>query len=237
MSEERLPFLSHLEELRKRLIRCFIVVGVLFFALYPLSSTIFEWLTSPLRQVLPEGQTLIFTGIVEGFLTHFKVGFYTAFLIAIPYLLFEIWRFVVPGLYDQEKKYAILFVGSTLILFTTGALFGFFVILPVVLPFFINDFSSEWIRPLPSIQQYLSFTILMMLASGLSFELPVFLVLLNKVGVISRETLVKKRGYAIIIIAIVAAIITPPDVISMMCIMIPMILLYELSVLIMRFLR
>lgn len=237
MSEERLPFLSHLEELRKRLIRCFIVVGVLFFALYPLSSPIFDWLTSPLRQVLPEGQTLIFTGIVEGFLTHFKVGLYSALLIAVPYILFEVWKFVVPGLYDQEKRYAILFAGSTLILFTAGALFGFFVILPVVLPFFINNFTSEWIRPLPSIQHYLSFAILMMLASGLSFELPVFLVFLNKAGVLSRETLVKKRGYAIIIISIVAAIITPPDVISMMCITLPMILLFELSLLIMRFLR
>ncbi len=237
MSEERLPFLSHLEELRARLLRCAIVVMVLFFAFYPWAPAIFKGLTSPIRHVLPKGETLIFTGIAEGFLTHFKVGFYSALLVATPYILFQIWQFVIPGLYDREKKYAVLFVAPTLILFTGGALFGFFVILPVVLPFFINSFASEWIRPLPSIQDYLSFAILMMLASGLAFELPVFLVLLNKTGVLNRETLVKKRGYAIILISIVAAVFTPPDVISMMCIAIPMVILYELSLFIMRFLQ
>lgn len=237
MDEAKLPFLTHLEELRQRLLRCLVAVIVLFFLLYPFARTLFTWLTYPLRQALPEGGTLIFTGVAEGFLTHFKVGIYSALFVAMPYILFQIWRFVTPGLYHQERKVASIFIVSTLLLFSTGALFGFFVVFPVVLPFFIQTFASEWIRPLPSIQQYLAFTLFMLFAFGLAFELPVFLLLLNRIGVIHRETLVQKRGYAIILLFLLSAIITPPDVISQLCIAVPMILLYELCILLMRLFR
>ncbi len=231
IDEEKQPFLSHLEELRKRLIVSAIAIGICFVITYIFSERLFTILIAPLSAVMPEGDQLIFTNLPEMFLTYLKVAFIAAILIASPVLFYQLWMFVSPGLYRNEKKYLLPFVLASTILFTGGALFVYFVVFPFGFKFFIG-FSSEYVKALPSVKQYFSFSVKLLFAFGVVFELPVIIFFLTKIGIVSPEFLKKKRKYAILMSFVISAILTPPDVITQFMMAGPLILLYEVGVLV-----
>ena len=230
-SDEKQPFLSHLEELRKRLVACAIAVGIGFVAAYFFKERLFELLVMPLKRVLPKGDKLIFTNLPEMFFTYLKVSFVAGLLAAMPFIFYEIWMFVAPGLYQKEKKFLIPFVISSSILFVGGALFGYFVVFPFGFKFFMS-FANEYIKPLPSVKQYFAFSTKLLLAFGLVFELPVATFFLTKMGLVTDVFLRKQRKFAILLIFVAAAILTPPDVITQIMMAGPLLALYEISILV-----
>ena len=236
VSDEKQPFLSHLEELRRRLIACAIGVGIGFVISYIFSERLFQWLIIPLMNVMPKGDQLIFTNLPEMFLTYLKVGFIGGILLAAPLLFYEMWMFVAPGLYQNEKRYLIPFVVSSTILFVGGSLFGYFVVFPFGFKFFIG-FSNEYVKALPSVKQYFSFSIKLLFAFGVVFELPVVIYFLTKIGLVTPETLKRKRKYAILLTFTLAAILTPPDVITQCMMAGPLLVLYEIGILVARIAR
>ncbi len=230
MDEKKLPLTTHLQELRKRLILSFIAVGGGFALCYTFAEKIFDILAAPLLKMMPTGGSLIFTSVAEAFFTYMKVAFISGLILASPFVLYQIWAFVAPGLYRHEKKYVVPFVLAGSFFFAIGILFAYYVALPVGFKFLLG-FATDFIRPLPSMKEYLSFSIKFLLAFGLVFEFPVVLVLLARIGVIDAKTLARQRKYAILLIFIFAAILTPPDIISQVIVALPMIGLYELSIL------
>ncbi len=227
--DDKLPFLEHLEELRKRLIVCAVAVLIGFCIAYGFKEVLFEILTQPLIEAMETGEKLVFTGIAEAFFTYLKVAFLAGLMLAAPVILYEFWMFVAPGLYVHEKHVMLPIVFLSSFFFIGGALFGYFIVFPLGFKFFLA-FASETIRPLPSMREYLSFSSSMLLAFGAVFELPLILVFLVRLGVITINYLKKNRKYAILVIFIVAAILTPPDVISQIMMAIPLMILYELSI-------
>jgi len=179
---------------------------------------------------MPTGGSLIFTSVAEAFFTYMKVAFISGLILASPFVLYQIWAFVAPGLYRHEKKYVVPFVLAGSFFFAIGILFAYYVALPVGFKFLLG-FATDFIKPLPSMKEYLSFSIKFLLAFGLVFEFPVVLVLLARIGVVDAKALARQRKYAILLIFIFAAIITPPDIISQVIVALPMIGLYELSIL------
>jgi len=230
-SDEKQPFLSHLEELRKRLLACAIAVGIGFVAAYFFKERLFELLVMPLKRVLPKGEKLIFTNLPEMFFIYLKVSFVAGILVAMPFIFYEIWMFVAPGLYQKEKKFLIPFVISSSILFIAGALFGYFVVFPFGFKFFMS-FANEFIKPLPSVKQYFSFSTRLLLAFGLVFELPVATFFLTKMGLVTDIFLKRQRKFAVLLIFVAAAILTPPDVITQLMMAGPLLVLYEISILV-----
>jgi sec-independent protein translocase protein TatC len=180
--------------------------------------------------MMPTGGSLIFTSVAEAFFTYMKVAFISGLILASPFVLYQIWAFVAPGLYRHEKKYVIPFVLAGSFFFAIGILFAYYVALPVGFKFLLG-FATDFIKPLPSMKEYLSFSIKFLLAFGLVFEFPVVLVLLARIGVVDAKTLARQRKYAILLIFIFAAVLTPPDIISQVIVALPMIGLYELSIL------
>ncbi len=235
-SENKQPFLSHLEELRKRLIRCAIAVGIGFVVSYFFSERLFILLISPLNAVMPEGDQLIFTNLPEMFFTYIKVALICGIMLSAPLIFYELWMFIAPGLYKKEKESVIPFVLSSTFLFVGGALFGFFVVFPFGFKFFIG-FSNEYVKALPSVKQYFSFSIKLLFAFGLVFELPVATFFLTKIGLVTPEILKRNRKYSILAIFIMAAILTPPDVITQCMMAGPLIVLYEIGILVSKFAR
>jgi len=229
IEDDKQPFMSHLEELRKRLVACAIAVGVGFVAAYFFKERLFELLVMPLKRVLPEGDKLIFTNLPEMFFTYLKVAFVAGLLAAMPFIFYEIWMFVAPGLYQKEKKFLIPFVASSSILFVGGALFGYFVVFPFGFKFFMS-FANDYIKPLPSVKQYFAFSTKLLLAFGLVFELPVATFFLAKMGLVTSDFLKKQRKFAILLIFVGAAILTPPDVITQIMMAGPLLVLYEISI-------
>ena len=230
MDEKKLPLTTHLQELRKRLILSFIAVGGGFALCYAFAEKIFDILAAPLLKMMPTGGSLIFTSVAEAFFTYMKVAFISGLILASPFVLYQIWAFVAPGLYRHEKKYVVPFVLAGSFFFAIGILFAYYVALPIGFKFLLG-FATDFIKPLPSMKEYLSFSIKFLLAFGLVFEFPVVLVLLARIGVVDAKTLARQRKYAILLIFIFAAIITPPDIISQVIVALPMIGLYELSIL------
>jgi sec-independent protein translocase protein TatC len=233
MDEKKLPLTTHLQELRKRLVLSFIAVGAGFALCYAFSESIFDILSAPLLKMMPTGGSLIFTSVAEAFFTYMKVAFIAGLILASPFVLYQVWAFVAPGLYRHEKKYVIPFVLAGSFFFAIGILFAYYVALPVGFKFLLG-FATDFIKPMPSMKEYLSFSIKFLLAFGLIFEFPVVLVLLARIGVIDAKTLARQRKYAILLIFIFAAILTPPDIISQVILALPMIGLYELSILLSR---
>jgi sec-independent protein translocase protein TatC len=231
MDEKKLPLTAHLQELRKRLILSFIAVGIGFFVCYALKEYLFNILSSPLiNKVMPSGGSLIFTSVSEAFFTYMKVAFIAGLILTSPFILYQVWAFVAPGLYQKEKRYAIPFILGGSFFFALGILFGYFVAMPTVFKFLLG-YATDFIKPLPSMKEYLSFTIKFLLVFGLVFEFPVVLVLLAKIGVIDAKMMARQRKYAILLIFIFAAVMTPPDIISQVIMALPLIGLYELSIL------
>ena len=222
------PFVSHLIELRDRLIRSLIAVGVCFgaLALWPGPAGLYDLLAAPLVAHLPQGSTMIATNVISPFLVPLKITLMTAFMVALPVVLYQVWAFVAPGLYSHEKRLMLPLVISSTILFLVGVAFCYFFVFGQVFKF-IQSFAPKSITAAPDIEAYLSFVLTMFIAFGAAFEVPVVVVVLVRIGIVSLEKLRAFRSYFIVLAFIVAAIVTPPDVISQLALAIPMVLLYE----------
>lgn len=232
MSTDKMPFTQHLEELRRRLIICAVSVAVGFVVCYAFKETLFEVLIKPWVEALPKGQEakLIYTAPAEAFFTYMKVALLGGTALATPIIIYQIWRFIAPGLYENEKKYLLPVVFASSVFFIGGASFGYFFVFPAGFQFF-TSFANEYITPTITTREFFSFSVRMLLAFGLVFELPVFMFFLAKLGLISSDYLRKKRRYAIVLIFVVAAAATPsPDVFSQCLMAGPLLVLYELSV-------
>jgi sec-independent protein translocase protein TatC len=225
------PFVTHLVELRDRLIRAVIAVGIAFgaLALWPGPASLYDLLAAPLVAHLPEGTTLIATNVISPFLVPLKITLMAAFLLALPFVLYQVWAFVAPGLYTHEKKLVLPLVVSSSILFLVGVAFSYFFVIPQVSKF-IQSFAPKSITAAPDIEQYLGFVLTMFIAFGATFEVPVVVVVLARMGIVSIEKLKAFRSYFIVLAFIVAAVVTPPDVISQLALAIPMCLLYEVGI-------
>jgi len=225
------PFVAHLIELRDRLLRALAAVGAaaLVLALFPGPGPLYDILAAPLVAHLPKGATLIATSVISPFMVPLKILLMTAFLIALPVVLYQVWAFVAPGLYSHEKKLVMPLVVSSTILFFIGVAFCYFFVFGQVFAF-IQSFAPKSITAAPDIEAYLSFVLSMFLAFGLAFEVPVAVVVLARLGVVSIDKLKAFRGYFIVLAFVIAAIVTPPDVVSQLALAIPMCLLYELGI-------
>ena len=228
--DDKLPFTAHLEELRKRLITCLAAVGIGFLISYGFKEKLFYILTRPLISVMEPGDKIIFTGLPEAFFTYLKVSFLFGLILAAPVILYQFWMFVAPGLYKNERHllFPIVFLSS--FFFIGGALFGYFIVFPFGFKFFLG-FATETIKPLPAMREYLSFSSKLLLAFGLVFELPLVITFLSRMGLVTVDFLKKNRKYAILLFFVAAAILTPPDVVTQVMMALPLMLLYEISIL------
>jgi sec-independent protein translocase protein TatC len=225
--------ISHLLELRSRLVRAVTVVLILVLPAAYFRNQIFDALAAPLIKQLPKGASLITTGVMTPFTTPFKLSIYVALFAAMPYVLYQIWAFVAPGLYRKEKKFAVPLLVSSIVLFYTGMAFAYQFVFPVLFKFFAGA-TPTGVQMMPDITSYMDWAMTMFLSFGVAFEVPVAVVLLALTGIISVEKLAKARGYVIIGIFVVAAVLTPPDPISQTLMAVPMWLLYELGLIMAR---
>ena len=225
------PFVSHLIELRDRLIRALIAVGICFgvLAFWPGPAGLYDLLAQPLVAHLPPGTKLIATNVISPFLVPLKITLMASFLLALPVVLYQAWAFVAPGLYTHEKKLVLPLVVSSTVLFFVGVAFCYFFVFGKVFTF-IQSFAPKSITPAPDIEAYLSFVLTMFIAFGAAFEVPIVVVVLARMGLVSIEKLKGFRAYFIVLAFIVAAIITPPDIVSQLALAIPMCLLYEAGI-------
>jgi sec-independent protein translocase protein TatC len=237
LNDKKMPLLDHLIELRQRLIWSVAALLICFLVAYYFSGTIFDFLVKPLQQVESVGspRRMIFTAPTEAFFTYVKVAFFTALFVSFPVIAAQIWMFVAPGLYKHEKQAFFPFLAATPALFLIGAAFLYYLILPFALRFFASFEVAAGEGQMPieleaKMSEYLSLVMALILAFGISFQLPVLLTLLAKVGIVSSEGLAKNRRYAIVGICAFAAVVTPPDVFSMLSLAFPMYLLYEVSI-------
>jgi sec-independent protein translocase protein TatC len=225
------PFVQHLVELRDRLIKIVIAIAVvaIALALYPGPGALYDILAAPLVANLPEGATLIATSVISPFLVPLKILMMTAFLIALPVVLWQVWSFVAPGLYMHEKKLVLPLVVSSTLLFFIGVLFCYYFVFGQVFKF-IQSFAPKSITAAPDIEAYLSFVLNMFLAFGLAFEVPIVVIVLARMGMVTIQQLKDFRGYFVVLAFVIAAIVTPPDVVSQLALAIPMCLLYEIGI-------
>lgn len=221
--------ISHLLELRTRLLRAVVAVMIVFIPLAFFSNELFTIVADPLIEKLPEGTSLIATSVVAPFMTPLKLALVTALFIAMPYVLYQIWAFVAPGLYRHEKRFALPLFGSSVVLFYTGVAFAYFVVFPLMFAF-LTTTTPEGVRMMTDMSSYLDFTLLLFFAFGIAFEVPVAVVLLAATGLVKVEALRKNRGYVLLGIFVVAAFLTPPDAISQSFMAAPMYVLYELGI-------
>lgn len=232
--EQEQTFVSHLVELRDRLLRAILAILVVFLALVPWAGQVYDLLAQPMMHALPEGTKMIATGVVTPFFVPMKVTLMVAFVIAMPVVLYQAWAFVAPGLYAHEKRIGIPLVVVSTLLFLVGMAFCYFFVFGVVFKF-INEFAPKSITPAPDIEQYLSFVLTMFLAFGLTFEVPVALIVLVRMGIVSIEKLKEFRPYAIVGAFVIAAVVTPPDVMSQLLLAVPLVVLYEVGLFVARF--
>jgi len=224
------PFVQHLMELRDRLVKSIVAVGVvaavLFF--FPGPGALYDLMAAPLVAHLPKGATLIATSVISPFMVPLKILLMSAFMIALPVVLWQVWGFIAPGLYQHEKRLVLPLVISSTVLFLVGVAFCYFFVFGKVFAF-IQGFAPKSITAAPDIEAYLSF-VLMFIAFGLAFEVPIVVIVLARLGIVSVAQLKRYRGYFIVVAFIVAAIVTPPDVVSQLALAIPMVLLYEMGI-------
>ena len=229
MQDERLPLTSHLEELRWRLIKCVAAVAVGFCLSYNFAGDIFHFLVKPFNAVKPAGSQLIFTSLPEAFVTNLKIAFFAGLGLSLPVIFYQLWRFISPGLYERERRYVLPFVLVSTFFFIAGAAFAFYVVFPVAFKFFLEVAGGNAVAML-TLKDYLDLVVQLLVAFGVTFELPVIMYFLAKMGVVNYRMLAGSRKYALLVIVIVAAILTPPDVISQILLSIPLLALYELSI-------
>jgi sec-independent protein translocase protein TatC len=231
-TDAKSPFTEHLGELRDRLIRSFIAVGVGFAASYAFKEKLFQILTAPLVNAMEASGNarMIFTGLPEAFFTYLKVSLLAGIVVATPVLFYEFWMFVSPGLYRNEKKYLLPIVLLSVFFFALGSSFGYFIVFPYGFQFFLG-FATDTIQAMPSMKEYLSFASKMLLAFGFVFELPLVLTFMARMGLVTVPFLKKNRKYAVLLFFVGAALITPPDVITQVMMALPLMVLYEISIL------
>ena len=225
------PFVQHLMELRDRLVKAIIAIAVAaaFLFFFPGPGPLYDFLAAPLVAHLPKGATLIATSVISPFMVPLKILLMSAFLLALPFVLWQVWAFVAPGLYSHEKKLVLPLVVSSTVLFFIGVAFCYYFVFGQVFAF-IQSFAPKSITAAPDIEAYLSFVLSMFLAFRLAFEVPIAVVVLARMGVVSIEKLKNFRGYFIVISFVIAAIVTPPDVVSQLALAVPMCILYEIGI-------
>jgi sec-independent protein translocase protein TatC len=238
IDDTQAPLLDHLVELRTRLLRSIVALAIAFGVCLYFADPIFTFLVEPLTKAFPPGQgKLIYTKLYEAFFVEIKVALFAAFFVSFPIIANQLWAFIAPGLYAKEKKAFLPFLFATPLLFTAGAALAYYVVMPTAFRFFLTfegDKGGLSLEALPGTGDYLALVMQFILAFGISFLLPVLLLLLNRAGIVSRQQLVRARRYVIVAITAVAAVITPPDVVSQLMLLIPMWLLFEGSLVIMR---
>ena len=225
------PFIQHLKELRDRLVKAFIAVALacMVLSVFPGPSELYDYLAAPLVANLPEGTKLIATSVISPFLVPLKIMLMTGFLVALPVVLYQVWAFVAPGLYMHEKKLVLPLVVSSTLLFFIGVAFCYFFVFGQVFKF-IQSFAPKSITAAPDIEAYLSFVLTMFVAFGLAFEVPIVVIVLARMKIVSIQKLKDFRSYFIVLAFIIAAIVTPPDVVSQLALAIPMVILYEVGI-------
>lgn len=224
-------FISHLVELRNRIMKASIAIIVVFLCLMPWASHIYDLLAAPMMMALPVGSKMIATGVITPFLIPVKVTLLVAFIIALPWVLYQVWAFIAPGLYAHEKKLIAPLVISSSILFIAGVAFCYFLVFGVIFRF-INNFAPKSISVAPDIDSYFDFVMTMFLAFGMTFEVPIVVIVLVRMGLVSLEKLKSIRPYVIVGAFVVAAIVTPPDIMSQLLLAVPLCLLYEIGLLV-----
>jgi sec-independent protein translocase protein TatC len=227
--ESQETFISHLIELRQRLVWSLVAYAVASAPCLWFSSELYDVLAQPLMRSLPEGSRMIATGVISPFIIPMKIGFFAALVLALPFILYQAWAFVAPGLYSHEKRLALPLVVSSTVLFLAGMCFCYYFVFGQVFKF-ISGFAPKSITVAPDIEAYFNFVLGMFLAFGLAFELPVVVLVLAMTGLVSVEQLREWRGYVVVAIFIVAAVVTPPDVVSQLALAIPMCILYEIGI-------
>ena len=229
--EAKMHFLDHIQELRKRIFYSLITMAIFFIPCYAFSKEIFNFLMTPVVTNLPEGSSLIFIRPAEGFFTYLKVSFFAAFFLAFPVILYQIWSFISPALYKNEKKIVIPFIIFGTLFFLFGALFCFYIAAPQGFRFLLGQYSTEFIKAFPTIKEALSFLMSLMIGFGIVFEFPLIIFVLSRIGLVTSSWLRSKRKYAILLSTILAAAITPTtDAISMMFMLIPLFIFYEVGI-------
>jgi sec-independent protein translocase protein TatC len=231
-------FISHLVELRNRLMRAIIAIVAVFavLAIYPGPSAIYDLLAQPMLASLPTGTRMIATGVITPFMVPIKVTMMAAFVLALPIVLYQAWAFVAPGLYRHEQQLALPLIATSTLLFLLGMAFCYYFVFGTVFQF-ISNFAPESITPAPDIEAYLSFVMTMFLAFGITFEVPIAVILMVKTGIVSVEKLRSARGYVVVGAFIVAAVVTPPDVVSQFMLAVPLCILFEVGVLVASMLK
>ncbi len=226
------PFVSHLIELRDRLIRAVIAIAVCFavLAFWPGPAGLYDLLAAPMLSHLPKGATLIATNVISPILVPLKITLMAAFLVALPVVLYQLWAFVAPGLYSHEKKLVLPLVVSSTLLFIVGVAFCYFIVIPGMSKF-IQAFAPTSITAAPDIEQYFGFVLTLFMVFGIAFEVPIAVIVLARMGIVTIEQLRKSRGYFVVGAFIVSAVVTPPDVVSQLALAIPMCVLYEIGIL------
>jgi len=227
--------ISHLVELRDRLLRAVIAIGVLFVPCAIYSNELFTLVATPLIEKMPAGTSMIATSLVSPFLAPLKLALFVALFAAMPYVLYQAWAFVAPGLYKHEKRFAVPLVVSSIVLFYCGVAFAYFVVFPLMFAFFTTS-APAGVQMMTDMQNYLDFVLLLFFAFGVAFEIPVATVLLVSTGMVSIDTMTKNRGYVLLGIFVIAAFLTPPDALSQTMMAVPMYLLYEIGIILSRFL-
>jgi sec-independent protein translocase protein TatC len=227
------PFISHLIELRDRLMRMLLAVLVIFLALFPFGNDIYVFIADPLMKVLPEGTSMIATQVASPFLTPFKLALVTAVFVAMPYLLHQVWGFIAPGLYYHERRLALPLLASSILLFYLGAAFAYFVVFPLVFAF-LTGVAPEGVAVMTDITHYLDFVLTLFFAFGLAFEVPIATIMLVLAGVTTPDDLAAKRPYVIVGAFIIGMLLTPPDIISQTLLALPMWVLFEVGILLSR---
>lgn len=231
MSNESIS--SHLIELRSRLIRVIICLGILSIVGIPFASEIYSFVASPLLNILPEGSSMIATQVTSPFMAPIKLVLFVALLVTMPYLFYEVWMFMSPGLYKNEKTFIAPLMASTSILFAAGVAFAYFIVCPIIFKFFIASAPNS-IQVMTDISQYLNFVIKLVFAFGIAFEIPIATFLLIKSGIMKKDALVNSRPYLVILFFVMGMLLTPPDIFSQLFLAIPMWILFELGLLISR---
>jgi sec-independent protein translocase protein TatC len=225
--------ISHLLELRDRLLRAMVAVGIAFVPAVYYANDLFSFIARPLLAKLPEGSNLIATGVMSPFTTPFKLSFFVALMVAMPFVIYQLWAFVAPGLYRHERRFAVPLLFSSILLFYVGIAFAYYFVFPVMFEFFAHT-TPKGVTMMTDINNYLDFVLTMFFCFGLAFEVPVAVVLLVIMGIVPIDTLRRNRGYVLVGIFILAALLTPPDAISQCSLAIPMYLLYEGGILMAR---
>ncbi len=228
-TDQPLPLVTHLTELRDKLLRALLAVLVVFICLFPFANQIYAFVSEPLRALLPPGATMIATEVASPFFTPFKLSLVTAVFLAMPYVLYQAWSFIAPGMYKHEKRLAIPLLASSVLLFYAGSAFAYYVVFPLIFAFF-TSVAPQDITIMTDINSYLNFVLKLFFAFGLAFEIPIVAILMIWAGITTAEALAKKRPYIIVGCFIFGMLLTPPDIISQSLLAIPMWLLFEIGV-------